>query len=56
MYSGNEDTLPKIFDRINSKGTALIKYEVYTGSWPIDKKFKVENDYIIQNILKSIIC
>ena len=53
MYSGNEDTLPKIFDRINSKGTALIKY---TGSWPIDKKFKVENDYIIQNVLKSIIC
>lgn len=29
VYTGDESNLPEIFDRINSKGTTLDRYEVY---------------------------
>lgn len=53
VYSGNEDTLPDIFDRINSKGTPLSTYEVYAASWPINNKFKVDNLDIVDRVLKK---
>lgn len=53
VYSGEEDSLQDIFERINSKGTPLNQYEVYAASWPIDKKFKISNDKIIEKILKK---
>lgn len=53
VYSGDEDSLQDIFERINSKGTPLNQYEVYAASWPIDKKFKIKNDKVINKILKK---
>lgn len=53
VYSGDEDSLPLIFDRINSQGTPLTQYEVYAASWPLDKKFEISNDKIIEKILKK---
>lgn len=53
VYSGDEDSLPIIFDRINTQGTPLTQYEVYAASWPFDKKFKINNDVIIEKIMKK---
>ena len=53
VYSGEESTLPYIFDRINSKGTPLTTYEIYAASWPLNKKFKVNNESIIEKVLKK---
>ncbi|MBU3176506.1 DUF262 domain-containing protein [Clostridium estertheticum] len=53
VYSGDEDNLPLIFDRINSQGTPLTQYEVYAASWPLDKKFVISNDKIIEKIMKK---
>ena len=53
VYSGDEDSLPEIFDRINSKGTPLTTYEVFAASWPVDKKVEISNDKIIDKILKK---
>ena len=52
VYTGEEDTLPEIFERINSQGVALTEYEVYAASWP-RKEFIIENDEIIEYILKK---
>lgn len=53
VYSGDEDSLPIIFDRINSQGTPLTQYEVYAASWPLDKKFEICNERIIEKIMKK---
>ena len=53
VYSGDESTLPEIFDRINSKGTPLDKYEIYAASWPVNEKFKISNDVIIDYVVKK---
>lgn len=41
VYSGSEETLPEIFERINSKGVALTEYEIYAASWP-RKEFNIK--------------
>lgn len=53
VYSGDEKTLPEIFARINSKGTPLDQYEIYAASWPVDKKFKINNDDILNYVIKK---
>ncbi|PKM75836.1 MAG: hypothetical protein CVU90_15680 [Firmicutes bacterium HGW-Firmicutes-15] len=53
VYSGDEDSLPIIFDRINSEGIPLSQYEVYAASWPLEKKFEISNDKIIEKIMKK---
>ena len=53
VYSGDEDTLPDIFDRINSKGTPLSTYEVFAASWPINNKFRVNNSEVIDMVLRK---
>lgn len=40
VYEGDEDNLPEIFNRINSQGTALDKYEIYAAAWPVKRNFK----------------
>ncbi len=52
VYTGDENTLPEIFERINSKGVALTEYEIYAASWP-RKEFKITNDGIIEYVLKK---
>ena len=53
VYTGDPKNLPDIFDRINSKGTPLDQYEVFAASWPVDRKFKTENDEIIEHIINK---
>lgn len=53
VYSGDEDSLPEIFDRINSKGTPLSTYEVYAASWPVNKRFRVENNGVVDKVLRK---
>lgn len=52
VYTGEENNLPEIFDRINSEGIALTTYEVYAASWPM-KRFKVSNSNIVEKVLKK---
>lgn len=37
VMTGSDDNLPDVFDRINSKGTTLSKYDIYSASWGDDK-------------------
>lgn len=51
VYSGDEATLPEIFDRINSKGTPLDKYEIYAAAWPINEKYTISNTRIVEYVI-----
>ena len=51
IYTGDADNLPTIFDRINSKGVPLNQYEVYAASWPVDKKFHISNNEILNHVI-----
>lgn len=53
VYSGPIETLPEIFDRINSQGTPLKEYDVFAASWPMDSKFYVGNKHIVDNVIKK---
>lgn len=53
VYSGPEETLPEIFERINSKGTPLDQYEIYAATWPISEKFTINNAEIIEYVVKK---
>lgn len=50
IYTGDENTLPYIFERINSKGTPLTEYEIYSASWP-SARFVVNNINIVEKVL-----
>lgn len=52
VYTGEENTLPEIFERINSKGVPLTEYEIYAASWP-RKEFIIENSELIEYVLKK---
>jgi hypothetical protein len=41
MYKGNKDELPEIFERLNTGGATLTKYEVFASTW---------SDVILSNI------
>lgn len=51
VYTGDENDLPEIFSRINSKGTPLNAYEIYAASWPQKQKIQIRNTKIIDAIL-----
>ena len=53
VYSGDENNLPEIFDRINSQGTPLDQYEVYAASWPINQKYRISNSEVIEYVIKK---
>lgn len=52
VYTGEESTLPEIFERINSKGVALTEYEIYAASWP-RKEFIINNGEVVEYVLKK---
>lgn len=52
VYTGDENTLPEIFERINSEGVALTEYEIYAASWP-RQEFPISNEYIVEYVLKK---
>lgn len=49
IYSGDENNLPIIFERINSKGTKLSKYEIFAATW-FNETLKISNTEIIDYI------
>lgn len=51
VYTGDENDLPEIFRRINSKGTPLNQYEIYAASWPQKKTIEVRNIEIVNYVL-----
>jgi len=53
IYNGDENNLPEIFDRINSKGTPLNLYEVYAASWPVNNKFRVSTKEIVEAVVRK---
>lgn len=48
VYYGEEYNLPEIFERINSKGTKLNKYQIFAATW--DKTLPIHNKNIIKKI------
>ena len=48
VIEGDPDLLPVLFERINSKGTQLSKYQIYAASWNTD-------EYTISDDLKRIV-
>ena len=53
VYSGEESTLPYIFDRINSKGTPLTQYEVFAASWPQQRIVQCKTREIVEYVIKK---
>lgn len=53
VYTGDENNLPEIFDRINSQGTPLDQYEVYAAAWPVKQRYIVTNAEIIEYVVKK---
>lgn len=45
VIKGDDDALPEIFERINSKGTQLSKYQIYAATWR--KKYKVDSEKLL---------
>lgn len=53
VYTGDENNLPDIFDRINSQGTPLDQYEVYAAAWPVKQKFAIQNSDIVEHVIRK---
>lgn len=50
IYSGDKENLPNIFQRLNSKGTQLSKYQIYAATWSTYQGFTISNTEIIEKI------
>ncbi|MBU8907677.1 DUF262 domain-containing protein [Desertibacillus haloalkaliphilus] len=48
VYYGEEHNLPEIFERINSKGTKLNKYQIFAATW--ERTLPINNKEIIKKI------
>lgn len=48
IYHGEESNLPDIFERINSRGTKLNKYQIFAATW--ERTFTVHNREILEMI------
>lgn len=53
IYTGDQESLPEVFKRINSTGKALSQYEIYAATWPKKDTFFVNNEKIVDNVLKK---
>lgn len=52
VYSGPQELLNEIFNRINTKGVALNDYEIYAATWS-QRKYQVNNVDVVENIIKK---
>lgn len=50
IFESPEDKLPEIFERINSEGSKLTKYQIYAATWS-DDKVKIESKELSDIIL-----
>ncbi len=53
IYTGQKANLPEIFERLNSKGTQLSKYQIYAASWTPYNTISIATREIIENIKKK---
>ncbi len=53
VYTGDQNNLPTIFERLNSKGTQLSKYQIYAATWSSYSTISISNREIIENIKKK---
>lgn len=53
VFEGDEEILPEIFERINSQGTKLTKYQIYAATWNRDG-VKIINEELSE-IIKFVI-
>lgn len=52
IYSGPSSELPTVFERLNSKGTVLSRYEIYAAQW-INCRQQIVNQEVIDAIWKK---
>jgi hypothetical protein len=52
IYKGPEDQVPEIFERINSEGMKLSKYETFAATWTF-RKVQITNPNVISYIQKK---
>lgn len=45
VMEGSDELLPLLFERINSKGTQLSKYQIFAATWS-DKKYKLSDRHM----------
>ncbi len=50
IYTGDKLELPIIFERINSKGTQLNKYQIFAATWSAYDPIEIQNTEIIDKI------
>lgn len=50
IYTGDKSELPIIFERINSKGTQLNKYQIFAATWSTYEPIEIQNTEIIDKI------
>ena len=50
IYTGKQSNLPTIFQRINSKGTQLNKYQIFAAIWSTYNTIEITNTKIIDRI------
>ncbi len=53
VFEGDEEILPEIFERINSQGTKLTKYQIYAATWNRDA-VKIKNEEL-NEIIRYVI-
>lgn len=52
VYSGPQELLNEIFNRINTKGIPLNDYEIYSATWS-QNKYQVNDTDIVENVIKK---
>lgn len=53
IFTGDQSHLPIIFERLNSKGTQLSKYQIYAATWSIYDAISINNRDVIENIKRK---
>lgn len=53
VFNGQQDDLPTIFERLNSQGTQLSKYQIYAAAWAVYRQIPINNREIIDHIRKK---
>lgn len=51
VFKGQSSDLPTIFERINSQGTQLTKYQIFAASWAVGNNlYRIKNAEIVNNV------
>lgn len=49
IYEGDEANIPEIFERINSQGAQLSKYDILASTW-VNQETRIENEEVLEAI------